>query len=447
MTTTLANSQQYKIVKADITADRFGDNTLDIKTLISELNLYENIEKPYITGTLLLVDDKGALDNLNFKGTERLEIEISSVSNILEPVIIKSFVMTKIEKNVRTNDRTEVSLITLIEEHYYFNRLVKVSKSFTSYIEAIITEILVGNLNKNVDQSYLTSSAQGVRKINVPYLHPLEAVEWLRDRATTDLGGPFFTYSSVFDDNIRLASLDGLLTQPVFNDRLPYIYSSSLAGKAEDLPEDKRSFLIEDYKLNSAEDSLNMVMKGALGSLYTNTDVGTGLTTRNRFSVRDILFEMKSKELIPDTSVQTVFDDSQFFINQFVDEYDSKVYHQITSSGTYGSFQGYHDVTSSTEHVLKIKNVSIRNMLYRNMMNVIVPGVGLMYSKISVGDKMKCSFLSPVSSTTSENTDDLTDKNKSGEYLIYATRHMFKDRKHSVSANITKLTREIQAGL
>lgn len=197
MSAPLNNSQQFKIMKAEISADRFGDNVIDVRTLISELNLFESLENPYISGNMLLIDDKGLVERLDFKGTEVFTLEVASVAGILEVKIggeadkAKKFILTRIEKSVRNNDRSETVLINFIEEHFFFDKLIKISKSFTSNLEGMISEILVGSLNKSVDLSYITKSAQGVRKINIPFLHPLEAVDWLRDRMTTDVGGPF----------------------------------------------------------------------------------------------------------------------------------------------------------------------------------------------------------------------------------------------------------------
>jgi hypothetical protein len=441
-------SQQYKLLKAEISADKLGERTIDVRSLIPELVFYENLEYPYITGKMILVDDNAVFDSLNFRGTEKITFEIGGVGNSLEPEIggndnkQKTFIMTKIERTVRTNDRTDVMLVSLVEEHFFLNRLIKVSKSFTANLETTITEIIVGYLKRNVDQSYLTKSAQGVRKINIPYMNPLEAVDWLRDRMTTEIGAPYFVHSSLYDNNIRISSLEGFLSQKAFNTKVPFIYSASLAGNAEALSEDQKSFLIENYKQESSEDSLMMVSKGALGSLYTNTDIGNGITTRNRFNIRDVLLDMRSKDLLPDTSTQTVFDETQSIGNKFIDEYDSRVYHQISSSGTYDTFLGYHDVVDSLDNTLKLKNSALRNSLYRNMVNIVVPGVAFMYSKASVGDIMKCVFNSSAADPNVKDAEELIDKQKSGNYLIYATRHMFRDSKHSVSINATKITKD-----
>ena len=80
-------SQQYKIIKAEISAERLGPATIDVRAMIGELNLFETLEKPYLTGTVLLLDDKSIMDKLNFRGTEKITIEISSVADINEPRI------------------------------------------------------------------------------------------------------------------------------------------------------------------------------------------------------------------------------------------------------------------------------------------------------------------------------------------------------------------------
>jgi len=76
------------------------------------------------------------------------------------------------------------------------------------------------------------------------------------------------------------------------------------------------------------------------------------------------------------------------------------------------------------------------------MINLSVPGVPFMYSKASVGDIMKCTFNSSSADPKNLSSDDIIDKQKSGNYLIYAIRHTFKESRHSVSVNATKITRE-----
>jgi hypothetical protein len=89
-------SQQFKITEAAITADRIGGfnaNFFDVRTSIAELNIFESLDKPYLTGTVVILDDKALFDKINFQGTERFEVEMSSVENDLD-MIMESLVCT-----------------------------------------------------------------------------------------------------------------------------------------------------------------------------------------------------------------------------------------------------------------------------------------------------------------------------------------------------------------
>lgn len=432
-------TQQYKILSATIEADRFDGTVIEIANQIVEINLYENLEKAYLTGSLMIVDDAGLLDGISFRGSEKITLVLASVDNKFEPILEKTFNLTKIERSKKTNDRTEVHLITMIEEHVFLSGLKRISRAYTSELENIITQIITSDLKKSVDLSYLTPSFQGVRKVNIPYLSPLSACEFLRDRITTPNGSPFFLYSSIHDDNLRLGSLDNMLSQSAFNEKQPFVYSSSIANEANSLREDERSFIIESYKSVAMEDTLAMIEEGAITATFNNLNANTGRTSSNKYSVRNYLSSLTKEEILKSENEQTVFDGSQVLDDKPVDTFESRTFHQVTSFGTYGSFLGYNDVVNNQDHVLKLRNRAMRNFLYRNMMNIIVPGTALIYSKVSVGDIIRCNFITSRMNTSIENSEELLDKDKSGDYVIYATRHIFKDSRHFVSLNISKI--------
>ena len=73
-----AIQQQYKLHSAYITADRFSGRKIYIQNNIVEVVLYESLEKPYITGQIVVVDDAAIFDTMGFSGTERLFIDITS---------------------------------------------------------------------------------------------------------------------------------------------------------------------------------------------------------------------------------------------------------------------------------------------------------------------------------------------------------------------------------
>jgi hypothetical protein len=128
-------SQQFKIVEAVISADRFGGNdtaSFDVRTSVVELSLFESLDKPYLTGQLVLLDDKALFDTIQFQGTERLNIKMASVDNDLDVIMERTFIMTGIEKSVKSNanGKSSVLLFTLLDEHAFLSNLKKISKSF-----------------------------------------------------------------------------------------------------------------------------------------------------------------------------------------------------------------------------------------------------------------------------------------------------------------------------
>lgn len=446
-------SQQYKIVEAAISADRFGGNdvtSFDVRTSVVELSLFESLDKPYLTGQLVLLDDKALFDTIQFQGTERLNIKMASVDNDLDVIMERTFIMTGIEKSVKSNanGKSSVLLFTLLDEHAFLSNLKKISKSFNGRIDEILIKLLATEMNLNIDLSYLflpdgkrTLPIQSNIKGIIPNLTAIEAVKWLTNRATTITGSPFFTYASMHDNNLRLGNLDTMLLQPAFNEKIPYTYNPANISGAESQTEFEKTFTIKSLTVSKQANTLKLIREGAVGSMLQNTNLNTGSISSNHHSFRDVLTKLKTQNVIG--SFQNVFDPAFKMEETFVDDYDSRVYHTITSSGTYGRFKSYHDEYDGTKMRKKLERRAILNHLYKNMLNVVVEGAGFIISKASVGDVVNLMIVNDnVETSVNATRNDLVDKAKSGDFIIYDTRHTFAGTQHTVSMNVCKLERE-----
>jgi len=430
--------QQYKITKATVTGDRFSLE-IDIRATIIELVLFEDIEKPYITGSIAVMDDAGVYDGINFMGTERLNIIMASEDTSLSPVMERTFIMSGIDNIIKSTDNgtASVYVFSLIDEHALVSKSKKISRTVRGKVETEIQKICTTDLNKGVDVSYMSESAQSNMKVLIPYMNPLQACEWLRQRATTDTGLPFFLYASIHDDNIRLGNLEVMLEQEAWNAKLPYIYSPSNIIRAEDQSFAQKTMVIQSMKSSKVQNTMQLMMNGGVGSLYNNTNLNTGRTTSTKFNATEFLTELKERGII--TKDQNVIDDAYTTTEGLtLSESNAQIYHTVTSSGTYDRYKSYHDEFDAGKFKLKMKNVAMRNMLYKNMFDVTVPGAGFIVSKASVGDIVKLNVLSDNSDPDSE---DKFDKLRSGEFLIYNARHTFKDTRHDVAMTVCKIVR------
>jgi hypothetical protein len=269
-------------------------------------------------------------------------------------------------------------------------------------------------------------------------MHPLEACEWLRDRATTVNGCPLFLYASIHDTNLRLGSLDKMLEQDPWNKKLPYLYSPANVKQTEGKSPVHRTMQVQTMRTAKMQNTMKQLMAGGIGAVYNNTNLNTGQVRSQHFDVSKVVRKLKMNEVLPKGKQQNVY--PEFFMlendNEFLHDKDAKIYHQITSTGTYGTWKSYHDEMKPGSFTTKVGNYAIRNMLLKNMFEVTVPGAGFIVSKASVGDIVSINTLSDDGDNTTSATFDQL---RSGDFLIYNVRHTFKNTRHDVVMSVCKM--------
>ena len=68
----------FQIESVVVTADRldFGQREFDISNVISEINIFEMVDKPFLTGTILFLDNANLFNDINWLGTEKISMTI-----------------------------------------------------------------------------------------------------------------------------------------------------------------------------------------------------------------------------------------------------------------------------------------------------------------------------------------------------------------------------------
>jgi hypothetical protein len=443
--------QQFKYQVAEITSDRTGDYAIDVRSLIVELVFFEALDKPYISGQIAVSDDAGLFDNLVFSGTERLHIKmLTELDNTSaeKPVMDRSFILTGIDNIVKSSNsgNSSIYVFSFMDEHAFVSKSKNVSRAVRDNLSIEILKLCQNELGKDVDLSYASQSVQNNFKGIIPYMHPLEAAVWLTNKATTELGMPFFLYASIHDTNLRFGSLDVMLQQSAWNKEVPFIFSPANTQKQEESNDPTlQYFQVQTMRSSKLQNTLKLVQSGSIGSLYAVTDLGTGQTTAQHFSVKELLSTANANGLI-NTTRQNVYDDlykTPVFdeINiggDYLHNTNSQIFHNVVSRGVYGNKKSLHDETTSAMFLKKIENMAYRNLIFKNMIDVTVPGPGFIASGGSVGDKIRINVLND--NNNPESPDQL-DGLRSGDFLVYNTRHTFRDTRHDVAMTVFKLER------
>ena len=211
MTQATESSTSYHIAEAILSSDRTTTG-IDIARLINSMVIYEHIEKPYLTMSLSFADEENIVQDFDIQGGERLKIKIIDTEEVESGnEINKQFVVDKIVKAEKIEERREQIVLHCTQYHMFESVVQNVNKSFVGSPTEIIKKII----DNNPSIKAIIDGEDSIRdmKVIIPNMHPIEAVIWLKKRCTTNDGFPFFVFSPLGVDNIVIRDLDRMLTQ------------------------------------------------------------------------------------------------------------------------------------------------------------------------------------------------------------------------------------------
>ena len=116
------------------------ENPINIASHISEIEIYENIELPYLTGTFNMKDDLSMYDGISWNGTEMIDIEFESPENVGN-FISKRFTVVEIVDTQKSTDNIEALEIKIVETNCFNNKMMQINKCYTGTPDQIIKKI------------------------------------------------------------------------------------------------------------------------------------------------------------------------------------------------------------------------------------------------------------------------------------------------------------------
>ena len=455
--------QEYIIEKALITADRFGGASYDIRAYIFNLSFFEDLEKPYVTGQIMFMDDIGLIQDIQLKGTEQISIKVRTQDPSLSADWEMTFNIVSVIEATKTSERVEAYHINLISPHAFRDQNIKISRSYTGRVTEISEAILKNHLDVEVDRSYSggEQEAQNPVRIITPYISPLESIVWLIDRATTEVGAPYYIYQTLYDqtpgeggagvkDKLRVGNLETMMTAPAFNEDLHAQHTISGANQVALKSLEEQKTTVKAYTVANVEDTLKLSQEGALGANLIQLDTFTSQRFIRHLNTSDLLDRLASREIITGgRDKQNVFDEKQK-INvageeKTLGECDSRFLTSINSFGTYGTVNSYADVQDQSQAMNKIRSSAVKSLLNRNMMDVTITGALTFAPKaaggnslLTVGDVIFIDFIeSDVDKQAPKKNMEL-----SGLYLIHKARNIYRDTIHETVLSVTKLAKD-----
>ena len=186
---------------------------VDISKLFVELNIFDSMFLPVMSGNMLIQDSIGISGKLLFDGTESLLIDIGKDKDSDIARFKKAFRIYKQSDRINQNQNSETLVLHFVADELMFSDQQRVNQSYDLTYSQIVEKILFNYLKipaNNIGGLY--EPTMGIRKIVIPNLRPLDAIEWCAKRSLDKQNSPNY----VFFQNLvgyNFASLSTLLTQ------------------------------------------------------------------------------------------------------------------------------------------------------------------------------------------------------------------------------------------
>lgn len=407
---------------------------VELKNNVTDLDIFESMDKPYLTGALTVIDNAFLYENGGIIGGEKITVTIRSLQDerIVRP-ITKTFYIDRVLAKDKVNDNVQVLVMHLVEDVYYKSALINVNRFYKGKTSEIIGKLCSNFLEKEVE---VDSNERENYKLIVPNMTPLEAMEWIGQRSQTTEGFPFYLFSTLVKDKLFFKDLEALLNQPTIN-KEPFTYHSS-AGQSSTEVQRRRN--IKSYRFEKTDNLLEKIQAGVVGADYQYIDTGSDKLNDFHFDVKKNVFDLlKNKNMINDINYSSKYE----YQGKSFNEHKSKMISQIGGSYAYRETEtDDYDISigecrSLADYKSNINVLALDNFLKSNPITFTVDGHdfidGTKHS--TIGTNLRLEF----TGTQPENRKHPLDKRISGNYLVYHARHAFAKEGYYVTMTGVKL--------
>lgn len=384
-----------------------------------ELQINESIQVPYLTGRCIIADPESILEDLKLTGTELLCFEI--VNDEYNLIYKKDFYITRTESKYKIGDQGGFSYIFyLTEDIFVLDVLNKISKAYSGTPDQIIKKVLSSEFDRKL-VTYDTLPRNEAFTYVSPYVSPLTIIERIKTRATDQNGFPFFCYATLNNKDINFKCLSEMITNKPLNPYVDFKYTAGASGSGD---AKDRVMAIEYYEKLGHNDTMEMILKGAVQSRYNVMNINT--SKRNQNTQVNIAKQLNSEE----TSIYN----KDFTIREKkVTEYDPQVLYRLVTH-TNKEELGYHDETDIEAHVNKAKAFAAKQALSKHMVQLTVNGLPSWQAGVHfIGNQINISIPDSREGGT-------VSKENSGPHVVIDCRHSFVEEKYTQSMTASRLT-------
>lgn len=416
MSIKISETTEYNIKKLSISS-KVGE--YDLSAMFDELNIYDSLLNPCMSGNLLIRDAIGLLEKIYLDGSEFINIQIvKSRGDTLEDITSfnKSFRVYKITDRVPNSMTSESYILHFISEEYIYSEQQKVEQAFegnyhqmagivlSKYLKVPIAPKKVGQIEKT----------RGLHSVVIPNLSPFDTLNWLAKRSINESGSPDFIF---FQNKIgyNFISLSTMLQQqPLF--KVNFSPKNLLGEVSNEL------FGATSFKILSQFNLPETIKNGMYAGRFVGFDTLTRKIQIKEINFLDMYNMSNHANKYPNVNTSKNKDGKDAS-----SMYKSKiVVYPFQSARANNSWTKQNDpktatLIDDTDNYVYQRKAIIYNLL-QTRIQLTLPGNFV----LSSGYNLQLDFPPRNISGQIDGADD----SLNGKYIIIAARHMFKQNKH-----------------
>lgn len=225
----------YKLESLTI-ASYASNETLDLRSVFSYIEIYEDLFSPYLTAKLNITDGLNLPEHLPIRGQERVELSFKADIDALNPIKL-SFRVYKMDPNeIDKTGKAQKYTLHLISDAGFENETQYCGYSMSGSVSLMVQNIFKKHFDEQIwkDKLFIEQTRDNYSFV-LPRTHtPFSAINWLTTRAVNNSSkdySPFFFYQTVDGYNFR--SLNNLIEETIA-DPMRYFYNTGNLFVGED---------------------------------------------------------------------------------------------------------------------------------------------------------------------------------------------------------------------
>jgi hypothetical protein len=410
---------------------------INLLDYLVELNLYESMFDPVVTGSILLSDSTNLASFFPLVGDEYLFVNVKTPTLTDEYSIYKTFRVFSVENKNYIKDGSSVIYELGIMSTEGFNDVLNpIYKSFEGTPSKLINDIFIDYIqaNRNISLNNNTASSKtplyfleyptNKLKFISPGWTPIQCINWLSSKCLppNNKAANFLFWETT--KGFYFGSTDNILTNIDKFSIGEYVYSESFINTLSADDKYKAMYAIVSLSIETAVNQLDNSRLGYLSSSLVDVDL------------YNKTYEIKLYDHV------TEFD--KYSHLNSADSYplfDKKILRNPFSYGklNYSNPKLFTKVENNFDQVSKITFGNRRsNLLELNnfRMQVVIPG----RTDVEVGNTIKIIFPKgePGAPTSQDKTTSKRDTAYTGHYLITNLSHKINPKTHFITMNVVK---------